>query len=207
MRLAIDCRPASPGSRLRRALVTLLLALSGSAAALLPSGGVLRAHAGATLEPHHFTLAMLDGRTVSDESFRGKWLVIYFGYTSCPDVCPTTLTSIGKALDALGALAEQVQPLFITIDLVRDKPRVMSAYLRGFDPRIIGLYGTPDQLEDTKKQFHVHDEFHRLDNGSYGVDHTGFIYLLGPAGEFAKLDTIGTHIDRRLAGELRKRLE
>jgi protein SCO1/2 len=207
MHFSIDRRLASRGAQRCRLILTSLLMLSGVGAALVSSGGLWRAEAAAVPEPHHFTLTTLDGLTVTDESYRGKWLVVYFGYTSCPDACPTTLTSIGKALDALGPLAEQVQPLFITIDLVRDKPRVMTAYLRGFDPRIIGLYGTPDQLEDTKKQFHVHYELHRLEDGSYGVDHTGFIYVLGPAGEFIKLDTIGKDVARRLTAELQKHLE
>jgi protein SCO1/2 len=207
MHFSIDGRFAGPRARRLRVVLTVLLTLSGVGATLFPPGGALRAKAAAVAEPHHFTLTTLDGLTVTDESYRGKWLVVYFGYTSCPDACPTTLTSIGKALDALGPLAEQVQPLFITIDPVRDKPRVMTAYLKGFDPRIIGLRGTPDQLEDTKKQFHVHYELHRLEDGSYGVDHTGFIYVLGPAGEFIKLDTIGKDVARRLTAELQKRLE
>jgi protein SCO1/2 len=205
--LAIDGRSASRRSRPVRAILAILLAHCGIGAALFPPGGIPRADAAAVMEPHHFTLTTLDGVTVTDESYGGKWLVVSFGYTSCPDDCPTALTSIGATLDALGPLADKVQPLFVIIDPARDKARVMTAYLTSFGPRVIGLLGTPDQLEDTKKQFHVHYEPHRLENGSYGIDHTGFLYILGPAGEFAKLDTIGNDVAQRLAAELRRRLE
>ena len=99
----------------------------------------------------------MDGHTVTDESYRGKWLIIYFGYTFCPDACPTTLSNIGSALDGLGPLADHVQPLFITVDPTRDTIKVVSEYLKSFDPRIVGLRGTPEQTEITAKQYHVYD--------------------------------------------------
>src|SRR5579864_6179213 len=165
MRVAIDGRVANARSRRLSMAWALALALM-PATALLAPGEIRRAEAAAVAEPHHFTLTTLDGATVTDQSYGGKWLIVYFGYTDCPDECPTTLGKIGRALDALGPLADKVQPLFITIDPDRDKPRVIAAYLKNFDSRIIGLRGTPDQLEDTKKQFHAHDELHRLENGS-----------------------------------------
>jgi protein SCO1/2 len=204
MRVAIDGRVAN--ARSRRLSTALVLALILGTALLVP-GEIRRAEAATVAEPHHFTLTTLDGATVTDQSYGGKWLVVYFGYTDCPDECPTALGKIGKALDALGPLADKVQPLFITIDPDRDKPRVIAAYLKNFDSRIIGLRGTPDQLEDTKKQFHAHYERHDLENGSHEVDHTGFLYVLGPSGEFEKLDITDQDVDQRLAAELRKGLQ
>jgi protein SCO1/2 len=205
---AIRGRPMLSLSRSHATLgLALLLALSAAAAMLVAPGGVRRAHAAQEQSPpaeaRHFTLTALDGRTVTDESYGGKWLVIYFGYTSCPDACPTTLGSIGTALDALGPLAEKVQPLFVTIDPARDKVKVMTAYLKAFDPRIIGLRGDPEQIEDAVKQFHVHYELHRVGN-AYEIDHTGFVYVVGPKDAFSKLLLEGDHPGQQLADELRK---
>jgi protein SCO1/2 len=137
----------------------------------------------------HFTLATMDGRSVTDESYRGKWLVIYFGYTFCPDACPTTLSNIGSALDGLGPLADHVQPLFVTVDPTRDTVNVVTEYLKAFDPRIVGLRGTPEQTEAAAKQYHVYYRARSLGGGQYAVDHSSFIYVIDPTGQFAKLLT------------------
>ena len=150
----------------------------------------------------HFTLATMDGHTVTDESYRGKWLIIYFGYTFCPDACPTTLSNIGSALDGLGPLADHVQPLFITVDPTRDTIKVVSEYLKSFDPRIVGLRGTPEQTEITAKQYHVYYRARSLGGGQYAVDHSSFIYVIDPAGQFAKLLTADLP-GHQLADELR----
>ena len=156
--------------------------------------------------PHitgHFTLATLDGRPVTDESYRGKWLIIYFGYTFCPDACPTALSNIGSALDRLGSLASQVQPLFVTVDPVRDTTKAMAEYLKSFDPRIIGLRGTPEQTEFVAKQYHVYYRARSLGDGQYAVDHSSYIYVLDPQGEFAGLLTADLP-GHQLADELQK---
>jgi protein SCO1/2 len=85
-----------------------------------------------------FTLGAADGRTVTDQTYRGKWLLIYFGYTFCPDACPTALNNMSEALDNLGADASDIQPLFITVDPKRDTPQVMADYLKSFDSRTSG---------------------------------------------------------------------
>lgn len=172
-------------------MAALLLVLSGL--------GIARTRAAGEQSPPQttlFTLTTLDGRTVTGESYRGKWLLIYFGYTSCPDACPTTLSSIGIALDALGPLAEKVQPLFITIDPARDKARLMTEYLKAFDPRIIGLRGTPQQIAEAAKQFQVYYRLQRLANGSYGIDHSGFVYVVDPQGVLTEKLLVG----EKLAG-------
>jgi protein SCO1/2 len=137
----------------------------------------------------HFALTTADGRSVTNESYRGKWLVIYFGYTSCPDACPLTLNNIGVALDKLGPLADKVQPLFITVDPEHDTRAAMTQYLKSFDPRIVGLSGTPKEIAAAANQYHVYFRTRQLGNGEYTVDHNSLIYVIAPDGQFAKLLT------------------
>jgi protein SCO1 len=134
-----------------------------------------------------FTLTANDGSTVTDQTYRGKWLLIYFGYTYCPDACPTSLNEISQAMAKLGAKADQIQPLFITIDPERDTPETMANYVRAFDPRIIGLTGTPAQIAQVAKEFQVYYERHKTDDGSYLMDHTSLVYVMNPRGQFVRL--------------------
>jgi protein SCO1 len=135
----------------------------------------------------HFTLDALDGREVSDATYRGKWLVVYFGYTYCPDVCPTVLVRLGRALDQLGPVADRIQPLFITVDPARDTAAHLAKYMSSFNRRIIGLRGDPDQIHDAAREFHVFYRARALGNGEYTVDHSSFLYVMSPDGHFAKL--------------------
>ena len=128
-----------------------------------------------------------DGTAVTDASYRGKWMLIYFGYTFCPDVCPTTLVQIGQALSELGGKAKDFQPIFITLDPARDKQPVMADYMKAFDPRIIGLRGDPMDIEEAAKSFHVYYRPRALGNGEYTVDHSSYIYVVDPKGKFVKL--------------------
>jgi len=151
----------------------------------------------------HFVLTALDGQVVTDSTYRGKWLLVFFGYTYCPDVCPTVLGEIGNALSALGPLAESVQPIFITVDPARDTAAVLMQYLKSFDRRIVGLRGAPAQLEAVAKQYHVYYKVRSLDHGEYVVDHSAFIHVVDPQGRFVKLLN-GDLSGHRLADELRK---
>lgn len=151
----------------------------------------------------HFALQTLDGKDVSDANFRGKWLLIYFGYTFCPDVCPTTLSQIGTALDALGPKAKDFQAVFVTLDPARDKTQVMKDYMKSFDARILGLRGEPDDIEATAKSFHVYYRPRALGNGQYTVDHSSYIYVMDPKGKFAELLT-GDLPGHPLVDDLRK---
>jgi protein SCO1 len=151
----------------------------------------------------HFVLTATDGSNVTDATYRGKWLLVYFGYTSCPDVCPTVLNEIGTALDALGPLADKVQPLFITVDPVRDTAQSLAAYLGSFDPRIVGLSGTPEQIESAAKSYHVYYRARNLGGGEYAIDHSSFLYVMNPDGGFAEL-LAGDLPGHKLADELRK---
>jgi len=135
-----------------------------------------------------FTLAAPDGETVTDQTYRGKWLLIYFGYTSCPDSCPTALLEIADALAKLGADAAKVQPIFITIDPQRDTPEVMGEYTQSFDPRIVGLTGTPQQIDSVTQAYGAYFMQRQTGPGArdYLMDHSIYIYLMNPHGEFAR---------------------
>jgi protein SCO1/2 len=154
----------------------------------------------------HFALATPDGRAVTDASYRGKWLLIYFGYTFCPDACPTALNTIGTALDRLGPSADKVQALFITVDPERDTPPIVADYVKSFDPRIIGLVGTPEQIAAAAKDYRVYYITRSLGGGDYTVDHSSFFYVVDPRGEFARLLT-GDLPGHALADELRRLMQ
>ena len=131
-----------------------------------------------------FTLTDQDGRQRRDSDFRGKLMIVYFGYTFCPDVCPADLMAITQALDALGPAVEGVQPIFITVDPERDT-KVLSDYVRAFHKSLIGLTGTPEQIRkvaNAYKAFYARVPSTR--DGEYAIDHTGVIYLMGRGGEY-----------------------
>ena len=148
-----------------------------------------------------FTLTAMDGRTVTDETYRGKWLVIYFGYTSCPDACPTALNSMGVALDRLGAGAAEWQPIFITVDPKRDTQQALAEYLKSFDPRIVGLTGTEEQIASVVREYRVYVSVH--EGPDYLVDHSSFFYVMNPQGKFVNVVT-GKASGEELADRLRQ---
>jgi cytochrome oxidase Cu insertion factor (SCO1/SenC/PrrC family) len=132
-----------------------------------------------------FELTDQAGRRRTDADFRGKLVVLYFGYTFCPDVCPTELQSISLALDKLGSAVDSVQPLFITVDPERDTPARLADFVSSFHPRLIGLTGS---LADIRKTAIAYRTFFVKNSaatpGDYSVDHTGFIYLVGKDGKY-----------------------
>jgi protein SCO1/2 len=151
----------------------------------------------------HFALSTADGRRVSDQTFRGKWLLVYFGYTSCPDVCPTTLSSMALALEKLGPLADKIQPLFITVDPERDTAKLVGEYVKDFDARFVGLTGSPQDIAATAQDFRVYYRVRQLGHNEYVVDHSSFIYVIDPNGTFVRLLT-GDLPGHQLAEEIRK---
>jgi protein SCO1 len=136
--------------------------------------------------PVHFALTGLDGTAVTEQSFRGKWLAIYFGYTSCPDICPTTMMELAQALQALGPRAAGVQAVFISVDPQRDKPDLLAEYLKTFDPRFVGLTGSSAQISAAAKSFNVFYERQDTDDGNYTYDHSSYLYLVDPGGQLAE---------------------
>jgi protein SCO1/2 len=133
-----------------------------------------------------FTLEDGSGKPVTDRDFRGKYMLVYFGYTFCPDVCPTTLNAVADAMDKLGPAASRVQPLFITVDPKRDTPAVVRKYAAAFGPNIEGLTGTPDEIAKVTKAYRVYYAEHRTGPGpdDYSMDHSSVLYLMNPDGSF-----------------------
>jgi protein SCO1/2 len=132
-----------------------------------------------------FDLIDHTGRRVTDADFRGKWLLVFFGYTHCPDACPLSLHEIAIALDHLGDAGRDVDALFISIDPERDTPEVLAEFVGAFHERIIGLTGTPEQVEAAAKAYRVY--YQKRTDGDpvyYLVDHTTAIYFMGPDGKY-----------------------
>lgn len=130
----------------------------------------------------HFALTDQDGHARSDADFRGRFVLLYFGYTWCPDVCPTTLQQIATALRKLGPKAAHVVPVFVTVDPDRDTPAVLKKYVSAFGPEFVGLTGTNAQITRTAHEYGVYFEKQQLPGNTYSVSHTGEIYLVGPDG-------------------------
>ncbi len=128
-----------------------------------------------------FTLVADDGRVVTDQSFPGKYLIVYFGYTTCRDVCPTTLNTLAAAMGRLGAKAALVQPLFITLDPGHDSPAVLHRYVKAFAPTLIGLTGPPAELHRTADEYRVVSVLHQ-EGAGYAVDHSSVLFLMAPDG-------------------------
>lgn len=133
-----------------------------------------------------FALTDADGERFTDQDLRGSYALVYFGYTFCPDVCPTTLNQVTEALDRLGPEALKIRPVFITIDPRRDTPAIMKQYVSAFSPRLIGLTGSEAEIAAVAREFRVYYAPHRTGDGpgDYTMDHSSVLYLLGPDGRF-----------------------
>lgn len=129
-----------------------------------------------------FTLTDGSGKTVTDRDYQGKFMLIDFGYTNCPDVCPTTLYTITKALPLMGAAGDLLQPIFITIDPARDTPAVVGRYVALFSPRIAGLSGTASELQRVEQEYDLYVGPEDPKTGA--IDHGAMLYLMGKNGEF-----------------------
>jgi protein SCO1/2 len=133
-----------------------------------------------------FRLVAPDGRIVTDRDFRGKWMLVYFGYTSCPDTCPTALNAVANALDLLGTKAADIAPLFITIDPAHDTPAVMGAYAARFDRRTVGLTGTAAQIAQVRQAFRVYATPDAHATADHMVmEHSSVFIVMNPWGKFA----------------------
>jgi protein SCO1/2 len=157
-------------------------------AALIACGPVAVRAAPAVTVGGAFALTASDGAGVTDQTFLGKWLLVYFGYISCPDTCPTTLVEIGRAMAALGADAAKLQPLFITVDPLRDTREAMQQYIQSFDPRIVGLTGSSQQVAAVAREYGAYASPHKTGPGpdDYVVDHSSYLYLIDPKGRFVR---------------------
>ncbi len=176
---------------IRAAAFLLALAAAWPAAAEPAAGHGLaaeEAESAAGIVPRYL-LADPNGRSVTSEDFRGKFQLIAFGYTYCPDVCPTTLVEMATVLQQLGEAGARLQPIFITVDPERDSGRVLKTYTEFFHPRILGLTGTPALVRRAADNFKVRYAKVRQPGEApdrYAVDHSAGLYLLGPDGGFLR---------------------
>ena len=131
-----------------------------------------------------FSLRAADGRAVTERSFAGKWLLVFFGYTRCPDICPTTLGDVAQALARLGPLADRIQPLFVTVDPDHDTPEALRRYTAAFGDRILGLTGSPAQIA---AMVHAYRGYYApgAPGGEAAIAHSGVLYVMRPGGAYA----------------------
>ncbi len=155
-----------------------------------------------------FSLAATDGKRVTDRDFRGKLMLVFFGYTHCPDACPTELQTMAEVMEKLGPAASEVAPIFISVDPERDTPEALSAYVKNFDPRIIGLTGSPDEVASAAKAYRVYFRKAAGGSGDYTVDHSSFVYLMDQEGNYlthflfnTQADAIANTIKSRMPGD------
>ena len=162
---------------------------------LLPSVG--QQVSGKALIGGAFTLTDNTGKRVTDQDFSGKYTLVFFGFTSCPDICPAGLQLMAGALEKLGTKAQRITPIFISVDPQRDTPEKLAAYVKNFDPRLGGLTGTPEEIAAVAKAYKVYyakvPSKERPDD--YTMDHTSIIYVMDPKGEFVTHFTPSTSVD------------
>ena len=198
--------PSRP--KLIAAAIMIIAAFAIAALALTqwPSKGPMGS--GTALVGGPFTMLNQKGETVTEKSFEGHYTLYFFGFTFCEDVCPAEMQVVSGALKELGPDAAKIIPVFVSVDPERDTPKVIGDYVANFDPRFIGLTGTPEQLAVMAKAFHVYykkvpDEKNAQ---NYEMDHPSILYLMGPDGKFAKHFPYSTDA-KNLALELKKVLE
>lgn len=199
----------SPGFR-RAALLALGVALLAGVPARAQSPQAAPAPASDPLAGRFggaFSLTAPDGRRVTEADLRGRFTLITFGYTHCPDVCPTDLAAMAQAIDALGPRGDRVQPVFVTVDPQRDTPAILAEYATSFHPRLLALGGTEAEVAAAAKAYKVHRRKVLTSPASstsgptadYLVDHSSLIYLMGPDGGFLTLFPANTPVDRMVA--------
>jgi protein SCO1/2 len=123
-------------------------------------------------------------KPISDEDLKGQPFLVFFGFTHCPDVCPTTLFEVSEVLRALGPQGEKVRALFVTVDPERDTPEKMKDYLSSFDPRVIGVTGSAEAIAAIEKSYRVYAKKVPLEGANYTMDHTAIVYLMDKEGRF-----------------------
>jgi len=190
---------------LKLALLVLAgLAVGGAAALalfpqardkLLPAGNIRIM--GQALVGGPFTLTDHTGKHVTEQDFRGRTMVVFFGFTFCPDVCPSGLQVMSAALDKLGPKADRVVPVLITVDPERDTPAQLAMYVQSFHPRLVGLTGTPAEIEAVAKAYRVYVRKvgDPKSTAGYTIDHSSIIYVMGPDGAYRTHFPHSTNVD------------
>ena len=186
----------------------VLLVAAGLGSYVLLSGGLHRPlSSGVALVGGPFSLVDQDGKRVTEKDFLGKYMLVFFGYTYCPDACPTELQVMTAALDQLGSESGRIQPIFVSIDPARDTPQVLKAYVANLGPRLMGLTGTVEEVAAMAKAYRVYYA-KAANSGSatdYLMDHSSIIYLMGPDGRYVTHMTYTTDA-AKLAAELKETL-
>jgi len=179
-------------------LAGFLVGALGGAAALIvtSSGGPKIETTGTALIGGPFTLVDQNGKTVTDRDFRGKYMLIFFGFTHCPDICPAELQVMSAALDALGSKSDEVVPIFVTLDPERDTPEAVGAYVKNFGKNFVGLTGSPTAIANAAKAYRVtYSKFEykgKDENYGYNIDHSALVYLMDKDGKYLTNFTYGT---------------
>lgn len=193
-------------------IVGIVLGTAGALAVLPEARQMLIGAAGPTstgtaLIGGPFNLVNQDGKRVSDADLRGKPMLVFFGFTTCPDICPSALQVMSAALDKLGAKAENVTPVFITIDAERDTPEKLAEYVKSFSPRLVGLTGTAEELAAVAKEYRVFNKKVTDPNApdSYTFDHSSILYLMDGEGKYVAHFSPSTDVDK-LAEQLERHL-
>ena len=187
----------------------LIGALAGAAVLLIttPQGGQPVQSSGTALIGGAFSLVGEDGKTVTDRDFRGRYMLVFFGFTHCPDICPAELQVIAQALEQLGDKAKTVVPIFITLDPERDTPEAMANYVKSFGPNFVGLTGSSEAIAAAAKAYRV--VYAHIENkdspGDYSVDHSALVYLMDPEGRYVTHFSYGLSADQ-MAEKLEKSL-
>jgi protein SCO1 len=184
--------------RILRYLIALVAGAAAGLAAYLilgldsaPSGPPTSS--GQALIGGKFELVDQNGKTRTDADFRGRYMLVFFGYTHCPDFCPTGLQAMAETLDTLGKDGEKIQPIFITVDPDRDTPQVMKEYVVNFHPRLLGLTGSDAQIAKAAKAYRVYyARAGKPGTEDYLMDHSTFTYFMGPDGKYLTHFSHGT---------------
>jgi protein SCO1/2 len=187
----------------------LIGAIAGAGVLLLatPQGGQPVQSSGAALIGGPFSLVGGDGKPVTDRDFRGRYMLIFFGFTHCPDICPAELQVVAQALEQLGDKAKKGVPIFITLDPERDTPEAMANYVKSFGPNFVGLTGSPEAIAAAAKAYRV--AYSKVENkesaGDYSLDHSALVYLMDPEGRYVTHFSYGLSADQ-MAEKLGKSL-
>ncbi|MGB7914488.1 MAG: SCO family protein [Rhodomicrobium sp.] len=183
------------------ASIVLVLFAAGFAGAYMVLSAPERVRSdGAALVGGPFSLVDTDGKRVTDRDFRGKLMLVFFGYAHCPDVCPTELQTMSAVMDKLGPEAGKVAPIFISVDPKRDTPEALSSYMKNFDSRIAGLTGNQNEISDVAKAYRVY--YRKAGDGGggdYTVDHSAFVYLMDGEGKYLTHFSFNTTPESMLA--------
>lgn len=196
-------------SRPKLILASILILLSVLIAALaLSTLNSVKGGSGTALIGGPFTMLNEKGETVTEKTYAGKYMLLFFGFTNCGDICPTELQVIAAAFSEMGATSDVITPILVTVDPERDTPQVMAEYVKNFHPRLQGLTGSAEQIAQFAKIYHIYfQKVPDLKNpANYTMDHSSILYLMGPDGKFIKHFTYTTDA-KNLAERLKKVLQ